>query len=518
MPFCNTRFLRCALLTGLVAGSILVPAAPAESAAPGKVDVLIAFRKVPGQAEQNLVKANGGTVRRTYQIVPAFAVELPMKAAEALAKHKDVAIIEPDGLIEAVDAELDAVWGVKKIGAGIAHTSNPAYKGLGISVAVIDSGVDYNHADLKPNYRGGYDFVNNDSDPMDDNGHGTHCAGTIAAADNDAGVVGVAPSVNLYALKVLDATGSGSYSNMIAALDWCVKNSVPIDITNNSYGSSANPGSIVETAFINAHNAGILNIAAAGNYGTSAGTEDNVIYPARYASVLAVGATTSGDVRSSFSCTGPAVELAAPGSSIYSTLPGGRYGTYSGTSMACPHAVGAAAVLLEAGRGQYGASATNEYIWDMLKASALDLGTAGSDTWYGAGRVQVDYGVATVGLTAPSAPAPAPAPAPPPAIIGMKVKSITYAAVGAKKADLQVTVTIVDQNGTAVSGAAVSAAIKCSTVSTTYGGTATTNAKGQVVYKISKAPKGTWTTTVSNVTKSGYQWDQSSPANSYQKK
>ncbi|MBU2052676.1 MAG: S8 family serine peptidase, partial [Nanoarchaeota archaeon] len=150
-------------------------------------------------------------------------------------------------------------------------------------------GIDYNHPDLKSNYKGGYDFVNTDTDPMDDHGHGTHVAGTVAALDNGIGVVGVAPEANLYALKVLSSGGSGSYSDVIAALQWCVNNG--IQVTNNSYGSSGDPGTNVKEAFDNAYNIhGIIHVAAAGNSGNPPGRGDNIIYPARYDSVIAVAA------------------------------------------------------------------------------------------------------------------------------------------------------------------------------------------------------------------------------------
>ena len=119
------------------------------------------------------------------------------------------------------DAELSASWGVMKIGADTVQATGN--QGEGIKVAVIDTGINYLHEDLQANYKGGYDFVNKDADPFDDNGHGTHCAGIIAAADNNIAVVGVAPKASLYALKVLNSAGSGYTSDIIAAIQWALR-------------------------------------------------------------------------------------------------------------------------------------------------------------------------------------------------------------------------------------------------------------------------------------------------------
>lgn len=458
-------------------------------------DVIIAFKKQPGNPERKLITDNGGTIKHHYTIVPAIAANLSDKAIAKLKTHKDVAIIEPDIEIQAVDAELDNSWGVQKIGGGIAY--NNGFSGAGVNVAIIDSGVDYRHPDLAANYAGGYDFVNNDTDPLDDYGHGTHVAGTIAAVKDGNGVVGVAPSCKIYALKVLASNGSGSYSNVIAALDWCVNNKT-IAITNNSYGSSANPGLTVEQAFINAYNANILNIAAAGNYGTAAGTEDNIIYPAKYSTVLAVGAVDSNDYRASWSCTGPDLELAAPGVNIYSTLPNGSYGYYSGTSMACPHVAGAAAVVVGAATQYWGVS-TNDYVSDMLKMSALDLGVAGNDTWYGSGRVQVDQALVAVSLTKPSAP-------PPPVAAIMHVNNIKYSLSGPKGRDLTISIYVVDANYNGLGGVSVTAAVKFNGVNK-YNISGNTNGQGILTYKINNALAGQYSTNVTNATKSGYKWD-----------
>jgi subtilisin len=328
----------------------LLGVAPVASQAPDRLDVLIGFDRPPGAAQESLVRAFGGSIKHTYHLVPAIAANIPETAIAGLLRSQRVIRVELDGQFHAVD---DLVpWGVGHIGASDVHFDCVPYNGgnctgEGVSVAVIDSGIDYNHPDLYDNYVDGYDFVNDDAFPMDDNSHGTHVAGTIAAEYNGSGVVGVAPEASLYGLKVLNASGSGYFSDIIAALQWAVVNN--IQVTNNSYGSSINPGSTVQAAFDNSAAAGVLHIAAAGNSGNPKGKGNKVIYPARWGSVVAVAATASSDIRASFSSTGPANELAAPGVGIYSTMPGGGYGTKSGTSMASPHVAGTAALIIAAG-------------------------------------------------------------------------------------------------------------------------------------------------------------------------
>lgn len=343
--------------------------------------VLISFRQIPGPDEQALVRAAGGVVRYSYRLVPGIAASVPQAAIDGLSRNPNVTKIEDDLTIHAIDAELDNAWGVKRIGSGTVHDSGN--KGTGIKVAVIDSGIYYTHPDLNANYSGGYDFANSDADPMDDHGHGTHVAGTIAGEDDSYGVVGVAPEADLYALKVLTASGSGSYSDVVAALEWAMSNG--IQVTNNSYGSSGYPGSLVELTFALAADSGIINVCAAGNSGNPSGTGDNMIYPARFGSCIAVAATTSSDVRASFSSTGQDMWIAAPGASILSTYINNGYAYASGTSMACPHVSGVVALMINAGVGD---------IANTLASTADDLGDPGWDPQYGYGLVNA---VAAVG-------------------------------------------------------------------------------------------------------------------------
>jgi subtilisin len=373
------------ILVGLLAICVLsvglAIAATGNGAGLDRVPVLIGFKQVPGPSERALVRSNGGVIKYSYTLVPAIAASIPEPAIEGLAHNPNVTVVEPDVEVHAIDEELDRSWGVKRIGAGTVHAAGNG--GAEVKVAIIDTGIDYSHPDLDGNYQGGKDFVNNDTDPMDDNGHGTHCAGIVAAEDDGSGVVGVAPQANLYALKVLDSGGSGYFSDVIAALQWAVDND--IEVTSNSYGSSRDPGSLVQAAFDNAASAGIVNVCAAGNSGRRNGTGDTVEYPAKYASCIAVAATDSGDSRAYFSSTGPEVELAAPGVYIYSTYLGG-YATLSGTSMACPHVAGTAALVIAAGIGD---------VRTQLQQTADDLGAAGRDPLYGYGLVNAAAAVGT---------------------------------------------------------------------------------------------------------------------------
>jgi subtilisin family serine protease len=403
----------CILLVAILSGLL---ASPAWGQQPETVKVLIAFGRQPGPAEQALVRGMGGSVKYTYHLVPAVAATLPEPAISALEANPHVTRVEPDRQMRALDTELNNSWGVTRISAGTVH--NGGNKGDGVRLAIIDSGINYNHPDLDDNYvfvGGGYDFVQGDSDPMDVYGHGTHVAGTACAEDNDNGdpdgpygVVGVAPACDLYALRVLDDNGYGDSQDLIAALEWAVDNG--IQVANLSLGWDMNPGDTVQAAFDNAEDAGLVIVAAACNNGNRPGKGDNVCYPALYDSVIAVAATDASDRRASFSSTGVQVELAAPGVSVFSTWNDDtgyydpqpvcrtvegvqecyKYG--SGTSMASPHVAGTAALILAAKPDW-----TNDQVRAQLRATADDLGTTGWDPQYGFGLVDA----------AEAAPAPA---------------------------------------------------------------------------------------------------------------
>jgi len=352
------------------------------------VAAMITFRNTPGADEQALVGSLGGQIKYTYDLVPSIAASLPEQAVDALRAHPAVARVERDGQVFALDSETTNSWGAAQVGASIAHASGN--KGAGVKVGIIDSGIDYTHPELAAHYAGGWDFVNNDSDPRDDYGHGTQVAGIVGAADDGVGMVGVAPEADLYAYKVFNAAGSGSYSNIVAALGRAVADGV--EVVNLSFGSWDDPGQTVRDAFATAAAAGLLLVSSAGNFGTLDGNGDTLAYPAHYPSVLAVGATLdSGHQRAFFSSTGPDLDLMAPGFDIYTTDLFGGYTHESGTSMAAPYVTGAAALFLHNGIDD---------VWAALTSTAIDLGPAGFDPWYGYGLVNA---AAAAAVPVPSA-------------------------------------------------------------------------------------------------------------------
>jgi len=306
---------------------------------------------------------------------------------EKLKKNNNIAKIEEDGKVYAqhnhsqfahLQIEGQPIVQAETIPEGINQIKAPnawnATQAKGIKVAILDTGIDYNHPDLKDNYKFGVSFIEDESSPMDFNGHGTHCAGTVAAAINGEGVVGVAPSAYLYAVKVLSRTGSGAWSSLIAGIDWCI-NKKNMDIISMSLGARSAP-SAVEAICQAAWDKGAILVAAAGNF------NDPVIAPALYPSVIAVSAIDGSNAKASFSCFGPEVELCAPGVNVLSTKAGGGYVRYSGTSMACPHVAGAAAIAK--GTHRY---ANNVTIRRLLAQTADGLGNPGRNDIFGFGRV-----------------------------------------------------------------------------------------------------------------------------------
>jgi subtilisin family serine protease len=377
------RFKVVAFSVLMVFITLLATAGPAL-ADPPKVRVLIGFDKTQITAKQRdyRITLSGGRVKHAFRRIPVVSAEVPAASLAQLRKMRGISFVEEDGVVDAVD-EVDILaqqvpWGIARVNAPPVHPYN---KGTDVKVAVIDTGIDYNHPDLDANYKGGYDFYYEDNNPMDDNGHGTHVAGILAAEDNDAGVVGVAPEADIYAVKVLSASGSGYVSDVVQGIQWAIDNHM--QVITMSLGVRSDYASL-RSACNAAYDAGIIVLAAAGNSGNSGGTGINTLYPATYDSVIAVAATTSTDAKASYSSTGPAVELAAPGDSIYSTWRTNQYGGYttkSGTSMACPHAAGVAALAIGSGMTD------RDLIRTRLQETATDLGNSGRDNKFGFGLV-----------------------------------------------------------------------------------------------------------------------------------
>ena len=344
-------------------------------------DIIIGFHQMPIPSEKALIYSEGGFVKHEYRLIPAVSASLSEQAIDDMRKNPRVAYIEDDVILTIATDEYVNSTGVSHIGCEIAH--NNGIGGTGVKVAVIDTGVDYTHEDLDANYKGGYDFVFNDPDPFEAyNSHGTHVAGVIAAERNNVGVVGVAPNVSLYAVRVLDSAGFGTASWVIAGIEWAVYNDM--DVVVMSLGTSVYSQSLRD-ACCNASGAGVLLVAAAGNtYG------GNVTYPARYDSVMAVTATYPDDNRASLSPIGQEVELAAPGVNIRSTFVGGSsYGNLSGTSQAAPHVAGTAALIISSNLSDVNDDGVvnNEDVRLQLQSMAQDLGDPGKDDVYGYGLV-----------------------------------------------------------------------------------------------------------------------------------
>lgn len=357
--------------------SMIFSAQPADAIS-AKKDYLIGIKASvkDSKGKANIISGAGGKVKHQYKYMNVVHASLPDQAAAALQKNPNVTFIEEDFEAQAIGQTVP--YGIPQIKADAVQSSG--VKGSGVKVAVLDTGIDASHEDL--NVAGGASFISSEPNPfIDGDSHGTHVAGTVAALNNSTGVLGAAPDVSLYAVKVLDSSGSGTYSGIAQGIEWAVDNGM--DVINMSLGGSQG-STALQQAVDQAYNKGVVVVAAAGNSGTK-GKRNTIGYPAKYSSVIAVGAVDAANSRASFSSVGSELEVMAPGVSILSTVPGNKYASFNGTSMASPHVAGAAALILS----KY-PNMSNIEVRNRLKNTAVRLG---DPFYYGAGLINVQAAI-----------------------------------------------------------------------------------------------------------------------------
>ena len=319
--------------------------------------------------KQQYIEAVGGTITQQIDALDTVVVRVSgVTATNPLPESSIVAESEPDYFVSALidvptsDPHYLDQWALPVIGAPEAWAELPADAPM-VTVAVIDSGICADHPDLQGRILPGYDFVEDDDTPQDAFGHGCGVAGIIAAnADNGIGIAGVAPNAQILPLRVLDANGIGTYSDVAAAIVQATDEGA--QIINLSLGG-ANPSTILNDAIDYAIEHDVLVIAAAGN------TSGSVLYPAAYEPVIAVGSVDPDLELSSFSSRGPAIDLLAPGRDILTTTNGSGYATMLGTSFAAPHVTGVAVV-----ENAFGSSLSiNDDIVKLGSTTAINIDT-----------------------------------------------------------------------------------------------------------------------------------------------
>jgi thermitase len=345
-------------------------------------EILVKFREGSQPAALLENSRIGAVPVETLRAVGVQRIQLParMSVGAAVAYYRALPFVEfaePNFIARAFqvtpnDPRYGSQYALPKISAPTGWTVTTGSSS--VVIAIVDTGIDKNHADLNTKFVPGYDFVNNDNDPDDDNGHGTHCAGIAAAVTNNGvGVAGVDWNARLMGVKVLNSSGSGSFSVISNGITWAADNGAKV--VSLSLGASSG-SSTLESAVNYAWNRNVVVVAAAGNSNTTSPS-----YPAFYTNCIAVGSTDQNDARSSFSNYGASwVDVAAPGTSILSTYDGNSYATLSGTSMACPAVAGLAGLLW----AKNGLGASNSTVRSAIEATCDPVGS-----WVAKGRINV---------------------------------------------------------------------------------------------------------------------------------
>ena len=380
---CARLFQKLTIHTAIVAALTGYGAASAQGSStvePSIVSGRILVMPRPGLPDEALgllLRENGATRHRRFGAGDLRIVDLPVGAERAmvnrLSGHPHLKFAELDRTVNVAlattDPYLGSEWHLHKIGALEAWDTT---LGAGITIAILDTGVNSAHPDLVGTMVSGWNVVDNNSNTSDVHGHGTKVAGTAAAsANNSIGVAGVAGGAKIMPIRISDATGGATYSAMAAGLTWAADRGARV--ANISYVAASSAAVLNAAAYLKSK--GGLVTTSAGNYGTNANIAASV-------SMIPVSATTAADGLAGWSSYGSFVAISAPGEGIYTTLADGGYGAVSGTSFSSPITAGVIALMMSA-RPDLSSSSIEK----VLYSSAVDLGVAGRDQYFGYGRV-----------------------------------------------------------------------------------------------------------------------------------
>lgn len=396
------------------------------------------------------------------------------------------------------DSSLSQQWGLFKIDAANSATTSAWDVTQGsptVKIAILDTGIDESHPDLSGKVVAHANFTDSTT-VLDENGHGSHVAGIAAAVTNNStGVAGTSYNTSLLSGKVLSADGSGYYTWIVNGIVWAADQGA--NVISMSLGGSS-PSQALQDAIDYAWSKGTVVVVAAGNSGSSSPS-----YPAYYPNAIAVAATDSNDAKASWSNYGSWVDVAAPGVSIYSTYKNSSYATLSGTSMATPFAAGEAALIWAAGL-----CSTNACVRSQLEQTADSIpGTGSNWIW---GRINAYRAVSTLASATPtatptSAPTPTatPTPTPIPTMTASDI-AMSYTVLSGTYRRINTTVTVMNESTSApLPSATVKMQLKTPS-GAVYSYSGTTNTSGKVTFRRRTKEKGTFTATITSITRSGY--------------
>ncbi|WP_433298452.1 S8 family peptidase [Actinoplanes sp. CA-030573] len=320
---------------------VILDAGSADAIANSYIVVLEPGAEGVGPASIRLLRRYGGQVATTYAAVRGFHARMTAGQAAHLAADPSVRYVEQDAAVDVAATTATPTWGLDRIDQRSLPLSK-SYSGpsaAGVTAYVIDSGIRITHKEFGGRASSGWDFVDDDADADDCKGHGTHVAGTIGGA-----TYGVAKNVKLVSVRVLDCKGSGSYSSIMAGVDWVTKHAAKPAVANMSLGGTSSNSKALDEAVERSIAGGVTYVVAAGNDHQNACRQT----PAHIGNAITVGATDSKDTRASFSNFGSCLDIFAPGVRIVSAGMSSNTATQtmSGTSMASPHVAGVAALVL----------------------------------------------------------------------------------------------------------------------------------------------------------------------------